>query len=92
MMTPNTMYTLTEEMVDEVIHGLKVAGMVNITWGKDGGMLCGNPLLERAPLLDVSCSSEEQAWTINRAKAAISRGDEATARRHLAPLVRKPLH
>jgi len=51
-------------------------------------MLCGNPLYN-LPMLDVSCGNEAQAWAINRAKEAISRGDEAAAREHVAPLVRR---
>jgi len=80
---------LTDDMLDEVIKTLKVVGMVNITWGKDQAMLCGDPFAENAPFLDVSCGNKRQAWAINRAKEAMSRGDEAEARRQLAPLVCK---
>jgi len=43
-------------------------------------------------MLDVSCGNENQARAINRAKEAISRGDEAPAREHIAPLDRQPVH
>jgi hypothetical protein len=66
--------------------------MVNITWGAEQDMLCGNPLAEPFQLLDISCGNEEQAWAINRAKGAITQGDEPAARAHIAPLIRKPLN
>ena len=65
---------------DQLIDALKTYGPVNITWGAETGMLCGNPLYN-LPLLDVSCGNEDQAWAINRAKEAISRGDEARSPR-----------
>jgi hypothetical protein len=88
MQTEN-MTMLTNE--DQVIEALKTCGLVNITWGGEQNILCGNPLYN-LPMLDVSCGNEGQAWAINRAKEAISRGDEAAARKHIAPLVRQPLH
>jgi hypothetical protein len=75
----------------DLIAALKVASMVNITWGPATGMLCGNPLAERFQFLDVSCSNEGQAWMINRAKKAMSNGDEAAARAHIAPMIRQPV-
>lgn len=85
------MTMLTNTSADQLIDALKACGLVNITWGGEQNMLCGNPLYD-LPLLDISCGNEGQAWAINRAKEAISRGDEALARRHLAPLIRQPLH
>jgi hypothetical protein len=67
---------------DQLIDALKVWGLVNITWGGPQNMLCGNPL-HNLPMLDISCSNEKQAW--------ISRGDEALAREHVTPLIRKPV-
>jgi hypothetical protein len=91
-MNPEKMAMLTEKTADALIEALKIAPLVNITWGSETGMLCGNPFAETTTVLDVSCGNEEQAWAINRAKGAISQGDEAAARAHLAPLIRKPLH
>jgi hypothetical protein len=73
---------------DQLIDALKACGLVNIAWGGSQNMLCGNPL-HYLPMLDISCSNEDQAWMINRAKEAISRGDEAAARKHVAPLIRE---
>ena len=72
---------------DQLIEALKACGLVNIAWGGEQNMLCGNPLYN-LPVLDISCGSEGQAWAINRAKKAISRGDETAARAHLAPFIR----
>jgi hypothetical protein len=76
---------------DQLIEALKACGLVNIDWGGPQNMLCGNPLYN-LPMLDITCGNEDQAWAVNRAKEAISRGDEAAARRHIAPLIRQPLH
>ena len=88
-MTTADMTMLTD--ADQLIDALKTCGLVNITWGGPQNMLCGNPLYN-LPMLDISCGNKEQAWAVNRAKEAISRGDEAAARAHIAPLVRTPVH
>lgn len=88
-MQTDEMTMLTNE--DQLIEALKACGLVNITWGGEQDMLCGN-LFENLPILDISCGNEGQAWAINRAKEAISMGDEAAAREHIAPLIRKPVH
>ena len=80
---------LTEDTAEYLIGALKVATMVNITWGEERGMLCGNPLAEPFQLLAVACSNKKQAWAINRAKEAMGNGDETRARAHLAPLIKK---
>jgi hypothetical protein len=90
-MTPEKMDMLTDKTADALIEALKIAPLVNITWGAETGMLCGNPFDENGQVLDVSCGNEEQAWAINRAKGAISQGDEAAARAHLTPLIRQPV-
>jgi len=88
-MQTEKMAMLTNE--DQLIEALKACGLVNITWGGPQDMLCGNPLYD-LPILDISCGNEGQAWAINRAKEAISRGDEAAAREHIAPLIRQPAY
>ena len=85
------MTMLTPQTADQLIDALKNVGLVNITWGGRQNMLCGNPLYN-LPTLDISCGNEEMAWAVNRAKEALSRGDEAAARKHIAPLIRQPLH
>jgi hypothetical protein len=90
-MRTGELFMLTEDTANDVIEALKLASMVNITWGPDTGMLCGNPFAERVQLVDVVCSNEEQAWMINRAKGALSQGDETAARAHVAPMIRKAL-
>jgi hypothetical protein len=92
MLHTGEMFMLTEKTADDLIEALKLATMVNITWGPGTGMLCGNPLSERFQLLDVSCSNEGQARMINRAKEAMANGDEAAARVQIAPMIRKPVH
>lgn len=91
-MTPETTPLLTETSADALIEALKSVPLVNLTWGTEQGMLCGNPYDEIPTILNVSCGSEKQAWAINRAKEAISQGDEAAARAHLAPLIKEPVH
>jgi hypothetical protein len=91
-MTLDNMCMLTEQTAEALIEALRETPLVNITWGGPTDMLCGNPFDENSQILAVSCGNEGQAWAINRAKEAISQGDENAARAHLAPLIRKPLH
>jgi len=90
-MNPAAMTMLTSASAEQLIDDLKGCGLVNITWGGEQNMLCGNPLYN-LPMVEITCGNEKQAWAVNRAKEAISRGDEAAARRHIAPLIRQPLH
>jgi len=90
-MTPERLL-LTDKTADTLIDALKKAAMVNISWGGELNMLCGNPLADELVILDISCGNEDQAWAINRAKGALSQGDEQAARSHIAPLIRKPLN
>jgi hypothetical protein len=91
-MTPENMCLLTAKTAETLMDALKASPMINITWGPETGMLCGNPFAESLTILDVSCSNEAQAWAINRAKEALSQGDEDAARAHLAPLIRNTVH
>ncbi len=43
-MAPEDMLMLTDKTADALIEALKLAPLVNITWGERGGMFCGNPL------------------------------------------------
>jgi hypothetical protein len=91
-MSIENMCMLTEKTAETLIEALREAPLVNINWGGTTNMLCGNPFADKLTILDVSCGNEDQAWAINRAKGALSEGDESAARDHLAPLIRKPLH
>ena len=88
MLSPGKLYELDASVAD----ALKTITLVNIVWGDDQNMLCGDLLAIRPKIFDVVCGNEEQAWMINRAKAAMARGDEAAARAHLAPMIRTAVH
>ena len=85
------MSLLREDQIPALIADLKAVGLVNITYGDSKGMMCGNPLSNRM-VLEIDIGTETEAWAINRAKAALDRGDEATAREQLAALVHKVSH
>ena len=61
------------------------ADLVDLKWG-DRGMLCGNPLPENPKVLTPIVADEADAWIINRAKEAISQGDEEAAYAILAEI------
>lgn len=80
------------------ITALRQADLVDLKWG-DRGMLCGNPLPaeptsgpaggcapENPKVLTLIVADEADAWIINRAKEAISQGDEKAARAILAEI------
>ena len=60
-MSPGTLYMLTPDMLDDVIKTLKVVGMVNISWGKDQAMLCGDPFAENLPMLQQAAGVGDQS-------------------------------
>lgn len=60
------------------ITALRQADLVDLKWG-DRGMLCGTPLPENPTVLKLIVADEADAWIINRAKEAISQGDEDAA-------------
>jgi hypothetical protein len=67
------------------ITALRQADLVDLKWG-DRGMLCGNPLPENPKVLTLIVADEGDAWIINRAKEAISQGDEEAAYAILAEI------
>jgi len=67
------------------ITALRQADLVDLKWGSIG-MLCGNPLLENPKVLTLLVADEADAWIINRAKEAVSRGDDEAARAILAEI------
>jgi hypothetical protein len=67
------------------IAALKEADLVDLKWGEKG-MLCGNPLPESPKVLTLIVADEADAWIINRAKEAISQGDEDAAYAILAEI------
>jgi hypothetical protein len=67
------------------IAALRQADLVDLKWG-DRGMLCGNPLPENPKVLTLIVADEADAWIINRAKEAISQGDEDAAYAILAEI------
>jgi hypothetical protein len=67
------------------IAALRQADLVDLKWG-DRGMLCGNPLPENPKVLTLIVADEADAWIINRAKEAISQGDEEAAHTILAEI------
>ena len=67
------------------ITALRQADLVDLKWG-DRGMLCGNPLPENPKVLTLIVADEADAWIINRAKEAISQGDEEIAYTILAEI------
>jgi hypothetical protein len=82
---------LREEQIPKLIADLKRLDLVEIKW-KGRGMLCGNPYVANPRILDVMVKSAKQAWAINRAKEALSQGDEDAARAELAAITRRQLH
>jgi hypothetical protein len=67
------------------ITALRQADLVDLKWGEKG-MLCGNPLPENPKVLTLIVADEADAWIINRAKEAISQGDEDAAYTILAEI------
>ena len=67
------------------IAALREADLVGLKWG-GRGMLCGNPLLANPTVLTLIVADEGDAWVINRAKEAISNGDEEAAYAILAEI------
>ena len=51
-MTAEKMAKLTEKTADALIEALKIAPLVNITWGGESDMLCGNPFVENPQILE----------------------------------------
>jgi hypothetical protein len=68
------------------ITALRQADLVDLKWG-DRGMLSGNPLPESPKILTLIVAEEADAWIINRAKEAISQGDEEAAYAILAEII-----
>jgi hypothetical protein len=66
----------------DFIAALREADVVDLKWGKKG-MLCGNP---SPKVLTLIVADEGDAWIINRAKEAISQGDEDAAYTILAEI------
>jgi hypothetical protein len=60
------------------IAALREADLVDLKWS-ERGMLCGNPLSANPTVLTLIVADEGDAWIINRAKEAISNGDEEAA-------------
>jgi len=60
------------------VAALRQADLVDLKWG-ERGMLCGNPLSGNPKVLTLIVADEADAWIINRAKEAISQGDEEAA-------------
>jgi hypothetical protein len=54
------------------------ADLVDLKWGEKG-ILCGNPLPANPTVLTLIVADEADACIINRAKEAISQGDEEAA-------------
>lgn len=73
------------------ITALRQADLIDLKWG-DKGMLCGNPLPENPTVLKLLVADEADAWIINRAKQAISQGDEEAARAILAEITQNTPH
>jgi hypothetical protein len=71
------------------IIALRHADLVDLKWS-DRGMLCGNPLPENPKVLTLIVADEADAWIINRAKEAISQGDEEAAYTILAEITQDP--
>jgi len=71
--------------LSNLIAALRQADLVDLKWS-DKGMLCGNPLPENPKVLALIVADEANAWIINRAKEAISRGDDEVARAILAEI------
>ena len=67
------------------IAALREADLVNLKWG-DRGMLCGNPPSENPKVLTLLVADEGDAWIINRAREAISLGNEEAAYAILAEI------
>jgi hypothetical protein len=67
------------------ITALRQADLVDLKWG-DRGMLCGNPPPENPKVLTLIVADETDAWINNRAKEAISQGDEEAAYSILAEI------
>ena len=63
------MSLLREDQIPALIADLKAVGLVNIIYGENGGMMCGNPLSANQKILEIEIGTEEEAWAINRAKA-----------------------
>ena len=62
----------------DFIDRLRDADLIDLKWGRKG-MLCGNPLPANPKVLTLEVANETDAWIINRAKEAISKGDEDAA-------------
>jgi hypothetical protein len=60
------------------VAALRQADLVDLKWC-DRGMLCGNPLAVNPNVLTLIVADEADALIINRAKEAISNGDEEAA-------------
>ena len=82
---------LREEQIPALIADLKRVDLVDIKW-KRRGMMCGNPYVTNPRVRDMVVKTEAQAWAINRAKEALSQGDEDAARAHLATITKKSIH
>jgi hypothetical protein len=67
------------------VAALRQADLIDLKWG-DRGMLCGNPLPANPTVLTLIVADEGDAWIINRAKEAISQGDEDAAYTILAEI------
>jgi hypothetical protein len=67
------------------VAALRQADLIDLKWG-DRGMLCGNPLPANPTVLTLIVADEADAWIINRAKEAISNGDEEAAYTILAQI------
>jgi hypothetical protein len=67
------------------IAALREADLVDLKWG-ERGMLCGNPLQANPTVLTLIVADEGDAWIINRAKEAVSQGNEEAAYAILAEI------
>jgi hypothetical protein len=67
------------------IAALREADVVDLKWG-ERGMLCGSPLHANPTVLTLIVADEGNARIINRAKEAISEGDEEAAYTILAEI------
>jgi hypothetical protein len=67
------------------IAALRQADLVNLRWG-DQKMLCGNQRSMNPKILTLLVADEADARIINRAKEAVSRGEEEVAYTILAEI------
>jgi hypothetical protein len=83
---------LQEQQVPAFLADLKRADLVDISYANGKGMLCGNLFPLCPEVVAVEVDTEEQAWAVNRAKEAITNGDETAAREQRSSRTNRPNH